>query len=360
MAMSDDIISPGAPLTTPPQPRRQVTKRGLTRALITILSPLLLLALLAGVKTTATDYVAYSPGPLLSATATVNGAATPLQNNYHFTTIIARSVTYWDLIKLNLTKHPTTTLIHLNLDPTALATNATAMAQSRLTAAMVAKKILGAPYYIQVIAPSSPAAGRNVLVGDELIAINGTPALLDTQLPTTTHPGQKLSLTLTRGASKEFIVDLTTPASAAPTPMGITLSPTNKITANLKLQVLGASGPSGGLAMTLQAIDTLLAKSPGGVLDAANKKIIATGTISPNGAVGAVGGVDQKVRSAKGAAVFMIPSGEVKQAKANAPANLTIQPITSIDQAISWLCKNTAKPNNPLCTTLAVLSTPAL
>ena len=112
--------------------------------------------------------------------------------------------------------------------------------------------------------------------------------------------------------------------------------------------------------MTLQAIDTLLAKTPGGVLDASKQKIIATGTISSNGVVGPVGGVDQKVRSATGAAVFMIPAGELKQAKANAPANLTIEPVTSIDQAISWLCKNTAKPDNSLCHTLDSLSQPAL
>lgn len=103
---------------------------------------------------------------------------------------------------------------------------------------------------------------------------------------------------------------------------------------SVDLQAEGIVGPSAGLAFTLG----LLAKLDRGNLTA-GLKIAATGTMAIDGTVGDVGGVPQKtvaVRNA-GANVFLVPTVELKVARAYAGPHLKVFAVASVSDALKVL-----------------------
>ena len=74
-------------------------------------------------------------------------------------------------------------------------------------------------------------------------------------------------------------------------------------------------GPSAGLVFALGVIDLLTDGDLTG-----GSRIAATGTINPDGKVGAIGGIKQKVVSTdgEGAELFLVPNANEKEAKAKA------------------------------------------
>jgi Lon-like protease len=113
------------------------------------------------------------------------------------------------------------------------------------------------------------------------------------------------------------------------------LSP-SKVKVNLRLADVG--GPSAGLMFTLGIIDSVKGDGHGGDLTG-GRDIAGTGTITPVGAVGAVGGVQLKEQAARrdGATVFLVPRAECSDATAVPPAGLRVIPVTSLDSALSVL-----------------------
>lgn len=118
---------------------------------------------------------------------------------------------------------------------------------------------------------------------------------------------------------------------------------------------LGAiGGPSGGLMLTLEMFDALSDEDL-----ARDRKIAGTGTIDAKGNVGEIGGIDKKIiaADAAGATIFLSPYVEpsvdyeeqtgnsqtnyqvaTETAKKYAP-NLTVVPVKSLSEAISYLRK---------------------
>jgi PDZ domain-containing protein len=96
----------------------------------------------------------------------------------------------------------------------------------------------------------------------------------------------------------------------------------------------GIVGPSAGLAFTLGLMQKLDRYDLTGGL-----KVAATGTMSINGQVGAIGGVEQKTIAvrASGAAVFFVPPANYKRAKAYAGPHLKVYAVSSIDQVLGIL-----------------------
>ncbi|MFF4114747.1 S16 family serine protease [Streptomyces sp. NPDC001714] len=110
----------------------------------------------------------------------------------------------------------------------------------------------------------------------------------------------------------------------------------NKVKVTLKLADVG--GPSAGLLFSLGIIDKLDGNGSGGDLTG-GKNIAGTGTISADGAVGAVGGVALKTQAARrdGATVFLVPEDECGDAKAELPKGLRLVPVTTLKGAVSDL-----------------------
>jgi PDZ domain-containing protein len=92
-------------------------------------------------------------------------------------------------------------------------------------------------------------------------------------------------------------------------------------------------GPSAGLAFTLAIIDQM---SPG---DLTGGKLVAvTGEIFPDGTVGPVGGVRQKILTAEnaGADLMLVPQAELEQARAWS-GGLRIVGVETVDDALAAL-----------------------
>ena len=104
------------------------------------------------------------------------------------------------------------------------------------------------------------------------------------------------------------------------------------------LKLADVGGPSAGLMFTLGIIDSINGNGKGGDLSG-GRRIAGTGTITADGTVGAVGGVQLKEQAARrdGATVFLVPQSECVDAKSNTPKGLQVIPVTSLNSAIAAL-----------------------
>ncbi|MGH8980155.1 MAG: S16 family serine protease [Acidimicrobiales bacterium] len=95
----------------------------------------------------------------------------------------------------------------------------------------------------------------------------------------------------------------------------------------VSVRTTAIGGPSAGLAMTLGILDTL----SGGHLTG-GRAVAATGTITPAGAVGEVGGIPQKTVAVEraGASVFFVPAAQVATAREKATPGLKVLGVRSI------------------------------
>jgi PDZ domain-containing protein len=230
------------------------------------------------------------------------------------------------------------------------------MTESELTAKSVALRQLGyaVPEHdvgatVYVTQPGSPAY-RALQVGEVITSVDGvaTPnavALINAvhshrpdevvtfQVGTIAHPqpGHKVSVKLSsvrepNGKVVAFLgtVVATQPAYDLPFPIGINPG--------------DIGGPSAGLAWTLGIINRL----SGGHLTG-GRTVAATGTIDPDGGVGAVGGVAQKTVAVEraGASVFFVPAGDgnLAAARAQATPGLKVFAVTSLHQVLMDLVR---------------------
>jgi PDZ domain-containing protein len=72
---------------------------------------------------------------------------------------------------------------------------------------------------------------------------------------------------------------------------------------------------------------------------AAGKHIAGTGTIDPEGKVGPIGGIRQKLAGARnaGAELFLMPASHCAEAAGHIPDGLTVTPVETVDEAVAAL-----------------------
>lgn len=103
----------------------------------------------------------------------------------------------------------------------------------------------------------------------------------------------------------------------------------------------GIAGPSAGLAFTLALLDEL---TPGNLMG--DGKVAATGTMNPDGTVGAIGALEQKAVAVRerGATLFLVPAGqskdEVRRARAAAGTRVKIVTVATLEEALATLRDN--------------------
>ena len=217
---------------------------------------------------------------------------------------------------------------------------------------------------VNAVVASSPASRAGLNVGDDIVGVNGTPIRNQCQLFSYLHtrsPGDALKLsidrvrisnsgTLTWGSPTNLnIVTSATPSgTASATCAGTTERNSSwlgvaiendvsyQLPAKVSIDTANIGGPSAGLAMTL----TLINKLSGGSLTG-HHVIAVTGTISVNGTVGPVGGVEEKTVAVHnaGASYFIVPKGggDVAGARAAKQPGLKILGVTSLKQVLSDL-----------------------
>ena len=106
-------------------------------------------------------------------------------------------------------------------------------------------------------------------------------------------------------------------------------------------------GPSAGLMMSLAIFDTL---TPGSMTDGAD--IAGTGTITPTGEVGPIGGIQQKIAAARdaGAELFFVPADNCDGIGGVDPGDMRLAKATTMHRAVETLSDWVADADAPLPT----------
>ncbi|MER5882859.1 S16 family serine protease [Streptomyces sp. NPDC001941] len=106
----------------------------------------------------------------------------------------------------------------------------------------------------------------------------------------------------------------------------------------VRLTLADVGGPSAGLLFSLGVVDKLDGDGAGGDLTG-GRVIAGTGTITPDGKVGPVGGVGLKPQAAgrDGAKVFLVPAGQCAEAGAEVPAGMKLVPVGTLQEAVKVL-----------------------
>lgn len=232
--------------------------------------------------------------------------------------------------------------------------NTAEMSSSQEHAIVAALRSLGYPVPTQVVVaavlPGKPAAGR-LRPGDVITAVDGH-AVTDLG-PLVARiggrrPGQPVRLTIVR-AGRSLVVSVPTvadPQNPARAFIGIETAERHRFPFQVSINLKDVGGPSAGLMFTLGIIDKL---TPGNL--AAGRTIAGTGTISDDGQVGPIGGIQQKIPGARaaGATVFLTPAANCAAAKSVAPPGLRLVRVRSLADALHALALLDAGKMPPGC-----------
>ena len=101
----------------------------------------------------------------------------------------------------------------------------------------------------------------------------------------------------------------------------------------ITFKVSQTGGPSGGLVFSIGLVELLTEKDL-----MQGRHIAGTGTIDSRGVVGPIGGINEKILSAKkvGASIFFAPVGNAEEI-ANTPEGIRVITVATLAQAISYL-----------------------
>jgi Lon-like protease len=222
--------------------------------------------------------------------------------------------------------------------------NTEEMAGSQEAATAAAMRELHMPTTTTVVVDSVqkglPADGR-LRPGDQIVAIDGTKIkqVPDVSGVITKHkPGETVHFTIERDG-KETPVDVKTVTSpdktAAGKPIvGVVLREKFQFPVTVKISVGDVGGPSAGLMFSLGIYDKL---TPGDITG--GKFIAGTGTITPEGQVGPIGGIQQKMVAARqaGATIFLTPTQNCSDAVASDPKGLRLVRVDTMHGALQAL-----------------------
>lgn len=216
------------------------------------------------------------------------------------------------------------------------------MAQSQLNAVTAALKFLGyksTGNRVAVLSVESDAPAAKVLrAGDVILSVDGTPVPTRDRLRSLVgahQPGDTLSLKL-HGCTGDRTVSVKTIGQRGRTLIGVSVGAQQvfPISVCIGVDPTSVGGPSAGLAFTLGIIDKL---TQGGIIH--GRTVAATGTMSLDGKVGPIGGVQQKIAAATHAhaSVFLTPAGDCADAKSVAPKSLTLVKVDTLATAVAAL-----------------------
>ena len=106
---------------------------------------------------------------------------------------------------------------------------------------------------------------------------------------------------------------------------------------NILIDVKRTGGPSGGMVFAIGVIELL---TPRDILD--GRHISGTGTISIDGTVGPIGGINEKIHAARkaGAALFLAPVGNQSEVT-NPPQGIKVVFVATLTDAINALSAGT-------------------
>ncbi len=194
------------------------------------------------------------------------------------------------------------------------------------------------------VVEDSPADGK-LEIRDILETVNGTPITSGEQVVDAvqgTPSGDTVEFGILRDG-KSMTVKIE-PEDNDGTPMiGIIPGPGFTFPFEVNVDIgEGIGGPSAGLLFSLGIYDTL---TPGSLTD--GKVVAGTGTIDPDGNVGPIGGIQQKIAAARedNAKIFLVPPDNCAEALGGARGDMELVKATTLDDAIQSIEKWTEDPD---------------
>jgi len=192
-----------------------------------------------------------------------------------------------------------------------------------------------------------PAAGV-LRAGDLITAVDGQRVTGPTQLTSLikAHAGAApVHLTIVRGGTTRQVQITPRLVNGRPI-LGVIVQPQYQFPFSVQISIGNIGGPSAGMMFALGVIDKLTGMNLTG-----GRFIAGTGEISPGGAVGAIGGIQQKMVGARdaGATVFLAPAGNCADTKGAVPAGLRVVKVSTLSGAISALQALKAGRAVPAC-----------
>jgi PDZ domain-containing protein len=213
--------------------------------------------------------------------------------------------------------------------------NAAEMAESQQEAIAVALRTLGetVPEVVTIgsLTKTSPAKGL-LLPGDVLVSIDGKTTTDPTAVRGAIRahkPGESVAMTVRRGG-KELTRQVKTTTVEGQAAVGVLMRTAFVFKTKVSINAGDVGGPSAGLMFALAVYDKL---TPGALTGGVN--IAGTGTISSSGAVGPIGGIQQKLVGAKEgkATWFLAPAGNCDEVVGHVPAGLRVVKVATFSQA---------------------------
>ncbi|MCZ3385910.1 MAG: PDZ domain-containing protein [Actinomycetia bacterium] len=213
------------------------------------------------------------------------------------------------------------------------------MAESEQSAVAAALNYVGEPVTYEVVIDEvqvgAPADGA-LVSGDVLIEINGTPVpdyRSVKRVMGDVAPGDDIAVQVRRDDEVvlESVATEANPDDPERAYLGLILGLgfTSPVEVDLSLDNVG--GPSAGLIFSLAIVDTLTPEQL-----AAGRAIAGTGTITPEGKVGPIGGIVQKMFGARddGATVFLAPRSNCAEVVGSEPDGLDVIAVRTLSEAV--------------------------
>jgi Lon-like protease len=339
-----------APPAPPPRRRRR------TGRIVTAVAVCLLAAFVAGAAFVPLPYYLFKPGsvrdtqPLLAVDGT---EVYESEGSIGYTTVAVRQATLLGLaqgwLDDDIDVYDRERVLGDRDPDENRQFNLQMMSDAKQVATLVALERLGYDVDVTVgqivadVMAGMPAEGL-LEVGDTITAIDGETfedAADLGRLLEDAEPGDSIVVTVrSPSIGNERDVDITLAASPDDPDkgiMGIEVRPRvidYEFPIEVEIDTGDVGGPSAGLAFALAIIDDL---TPGELTG--GSEVAVTGTIAPDGTVGAVGGTGQKAAAVRdrGIELFLVPRADYEAAASRAGDDLTVVPVDTIDDALEAL-----------------------
>ncbi|MCY3786324.1 MAG: PDZ domain-containing protein [bacterium] len=242
-------------------------------------------------------------------------------------------------------------------------TDARLMTRSQDVSVYVALRALGyelpgSEVVVSGLIPCMPAADH-IAVGDVITGVAGEPVSESSEVSAAVRsraPGEVVEFGIRRqgeteaalvrirlGSSADECIEAETRTSLADERplLGVILgNDVGDLGVDIDFATGDIAGPSAGLAFSLSVVDLLTPD------ELTEQPVAVTGTISPEGTVGSVGGIAQKVRAAerRNFRLMLVPAGQYDEAVAAAGDALEIVEVSSMAEAIGAVAPDWSPP----------------
>lgn len=232
--------------------------------------------------------------------------------------------------------------------------NAIMFSTSQSNAIAAALGALGEPVIEDVVVTAvvegTPAFG--VLdAGERIIAVDGRKVTQPADVVDQVRAkpvGSTIVFTVERDGAETDLEVVSAPKPDEPDVpyVGITVGVNYRAEFPIRFTLEDVGGPSAGMMFALAIVDKL---SPDDLTGGGH--VAGTGTIDPTGAVGAIGGIRQKLAGARGAGatLFLMPEVHCEEAAGHVPDGLTVVPVATLQDSLDALSAWRAGDPLPQC-----------